>query len=167
MTMKRSARRGRSPRRRSEPTMWTTATLNEASPGPGGQQITDLLGGFTLTEKHNISGVVTIHWDLSLRATTPGQNIHGRFGMIVVEDDALAASAVPEAVTDGDAPWLLNRFWNFLSSADESKYLSGQVKARRRIGIKETLAFIFESDSTSDGSVDMAFGMRVLLQRGR
>jgi len=147
--------------------MWTTATLDEATLAAGGQTIVDMLGGFTLTEKHNISGVITIHYAFYFRANIPNTNVHGRWGIIVVEDDALAVNQVPEPALDGDAPWLINKHYMVESTIDEHRVHEGQVKARRRIAIKQTLAFVVDNDAASDSSLDFAIATRPLLQRGR
>ena len=96
-----------------EPTMWTTVSLSEVSTAIGAQTAFDVLGGFTLTEKHNISGVITVHGIYSYAGGSAGVETFGALGLIIAEDDALAVPEVPEPFTDGDAPWFLHRYWHW------------------------------------------------------
>ena len=161
-----SRRQGKRPRGRREPTQWTSGNLLEQTDVAGSQTVFDLLGGFTLTEKHNITGLVTIYYTLTYRATSPGVAIDGAMGVAVLEDDAIAASVFPEPLSDSDHPWAVHHFWSFLSSADESARLVGQGRSRRKIGVKESLGFSLEISGAS-GSVDWGIQTRILLQRGR
>jgi len=151
--------------RRREPTMWTTAALLNQNTAASGQVGIDILGGFTLTEKHNISGLVTIHYRFMYRSNTQAANTDGAFGVSVVEDDALAAAQFPEPLSDGDASWPVHHFFQHEQASADTKTIEGQSKARRRIPIKQSIAFVL--DISSAGSVQWGIQLRVLLQRGR
>ena len=147
--------------------MWTTATLNETNTLAGFATAFDALGGFTLTEKHNLSGFITCHYDFHWKSAAVNAQVFGRWGLIVVEDDAMAAGVLPEAIQDSDAPWLHNQHFHWDESSLTERFVHGQMKAKRRIGIKETLMFQVQVNASSNSSVDWGIGMRILLQRNR
>ena len=148
--------------------MWTTATLHEQLTAVGGQSTFDALGGFSLTEKHNITGVIRVHFNFIHRAGTLGSSVQGAFGLIIVEDDAMAVPQVPEPFNgDGDAPWQTHQFYHSESNVDESQRIIGDSRSRRRIGLKQTLAFVLDVATGSNDSVEWGIGLRILLQRRR
>ena len=126
----------------------------------------DALGGFTLTEKHNISGVIRIILRLSLRASTAGSFVEGAFGLLVIDDDALAVPQLSDPFLDADASWVLHSFYHDERSSDESQLVTLDNRSRRRIPVKKSLAFAFDVSSASN-SVEWTVSMRILLQRNR
>ena len=147
--------------------MWTSATLGDQNSVAGSTTIFDALGGFSLTEKHNITGVIRVILSLSYRASVVGQLVEGAFGLIVVDDDALAVPQVNDPFLDADASWLAHSFYHDERSSDESQLMQRDFRARRKIGIKESLAFNFEVGFANSGSVEWTVAMRILLQRNR
>ena len=67
-----------------------------------------MLGGMSLTEKHNISGFILARVYFKYSGASVNADVFGAFGIIQVEDDALSVLQVPEPFTDGDAPWALH-----------------------------------------------------------
>ena len=127
----------------------------------------DALGGFTLTEKHNITGVLAVHGLFSYTGSIDAVESYGAFGLIPVEDDAMSVLQVPEPFADGDAPWMVHHFFEARQKSSEVKELRFHGKARRRISIKNSLAFVLDVDSFSDGAIAWSIFLRILLQRGR
>ncbi len=167
MTSQRRSRvsRGRT-RPRREPLMWTSATLSDQSDVQGSVTVFDALGGFTSTEKHNISGVVRIITKFIWRAATAAQLAEGAFGLILLDDDAMAVPAVSDPFLEAQSPWVMHSFYGMESAEDTSRTIDLDNKARRRIPIRKTLAFSMEISAVS-GSVEWSVYMRILLQRGR
>ena len=132
----------------------------------GNQSGFDVLGGFTLTEKHNISGFITAHVTFAFRGTV-NVNTYGAFGIIQMEDDALAVAQFPEPFSDGDSPWALHQFFHWNESTNLQRTMQLQTKARRRIGVKNTMAFVLDNAPNSDSSLIWSVYIRLLLQRGR
>ena len=170
MTTRQAGRRRPTVRRRRggsrEPTMWTTASVSEVLLAVGGQTVLDLLGGFTLTEKHNISGMITAHVLFAFRGSV-NVNTYGAMGLIAAEDDALAVPQVPEPFTDGDAPWALHQYFHWNEAAATQRTIQVQTRSRRKIGVKNSIAFVVDNASSSDSNLVWSAYIRVLLQRGR
>ena len=142
---------------------WITATLAEAFTASGAQVIFDFLGGLTQAEKLEIRKVVRIHFNFMYRANTDGLHVHGRFGLIVVTDDALAVNESPEPIQDSDASWLLNEFYSS-ERGDQEHEISRDIRAQRVIPAGSSLAFVLQSDTASDDSVHWSTGSRILLE---
>ena len=146
--------------------MWTSGTLENQTTAANVNVGFDALGAFTLTEKHNISGLVTVHYEVMVRAATIGDIAGGAFGLIVAEDDAIAAASFPEPIGDVEGPWAVHRLFQLKRNDDVSEYLGGQGKSRRNIPIKHSLLFCFQTN-TGGNTVEWSVHMRILLQRGR
>ena len=147
--------------------MWTTVSASEQNTAPGGQSAFDVLGGFTLTEKHNISGFILANVHFNYSNVVANSDAFGAFGLIVVEDDALTVPQVPEPFTDGDAPWMLHQYYHDNKDVIRQSYLEPSTRARRRIAIKESIAFVLDVAAGSDNSLNWSVYIRLLLQRGR
>ena len=147
--------------------MWTTASLSEQTVAPGAQSAFDVLGGFTLTEKHNISGIIAVHGIFNYLGLTNTVETYGAFGLTIAEDDALAIPQVPEPFTDGDASWLVHHYfeWEDVSQITKSIVING--RSRRRIPIKQSVAFVVDNAAGSDASLQYGVYLRMLLQRAR
>ena len=146
--------------------MWTSATLADQNDVAGSTTVFDALGGFTTTEKHNITGVVRVIARLSFRSSTAGQLSEGAFGLILASDDAIAIPQVNDPFLDADSGWMMHSFFHDERSSDESQLVTLDNRARRRIPIKYSLAFALDVSAAS-GSVEWTVSMRILLQRGR
>jgi len=149
-----------------EPLMWTSATLINQSTVAGAVLHFDALGAFTLTEKHNITGLVRAHMHLIYKGATTNNPISFAAGLIVADDDAIAAGAVSDPFTDADASWALHTLGLDESITDDTQHIRMDSKSRRRIPIKKSLDFGFEVQAATS-TVEWGVSLRLLLQRGR
>jgi len=147
--------------------VWTTAAVFNTSTAVGGETVFDVLGGFTLTEKHNISGLIRIHYRLVHRSATAGLSHSGAMGVGVVQDDALALANVNDPFTQGAGSWPMHRFFMDERVDAVSGVVEGDSRVRRRIPIDASLFFALEVNSASAAPVEWSVSLRVLLQRGR
>ena len=166
MTTRRAApvrrRRSSKPRGRLS---WTTATLNEFNTGIGGQTAFDTLGGFTQAEKLGIAKVIRVHLRFNYVNATLNSQAFGRYGLIVENDDAVAAGAHLDPIGDGDGPWLINDFYHADQSVAGDQFeQQHDLKAQRLIKPKFSLEFVLDVDSASNGSLNWNVGMRILLE---
>ena len=168
MTTRRPARRSSTRTRRARvPTMWTSATLHEQAQAPGTVITFDALGGFTLTEKHNISGLIAVHYHFIHQPLTSNASYQGAVGLQVVGDDALALPVVNDPFTQAAGNWPMHLFFAGERNSDQSVQERGMQKSARRIGIDESLAFSVEVDSGANSNVEWGVSLRLLLRRGR
>ena len=96
-------RRGQNRRRRQG--VWRDAIVN-MSIATGGQSFTDLTGALTQFQKQGLTLVRTII-GLTVRVQTLGAVVGSQqigLGIGLIDEDALAASALPEVLTQGDFP---------------------------------------------------------------
>ena len=147
--------------------MWTTVSLSETNTGPGNSVAFDALGGFTLTEKHNLSGFIRAQVYFKYAGSSINLDSFGAFGLIVVEDDAMAVPQVPDPFTDGDAPWMLHQYFHWAEPTVIFRELTPFTRSRRRVAIKETVSFVLDVAPASDTSLNWNIYIRLLLQRGR
>ena len=151
--------RSRAPRRRS---IWRDAIINQ-SVVTGGQVSTDLTGALTQFQKQGLTLVRTIvHF--TARVQTLGLVIGSQqlgMGIAIVDEDANAAGALPEVLTQGDFPvkgwiWRDIQQLNDHTSAGstESKQIidvEAELKSRRRIDDTDLL-IIFENQDLLGGT---------------
>jgi len=167
MTTRRAApRRSTRSRRPRGRTSWTTATLNEFNTAAGGQTAFDALGGFTQAEKHSLAKVLRVHLEFHYHSTVDSSSSFGRFGLIVENDDAIAAGAHLDPILDSDANWLVNHDFEHLSSGVgvPQRNISLDVKAQRLIPLKRSLEFILDVSASSNATLNWAVAMRILLE---
>ena len=167
MTTQRRSRRGSSRRRSSasKSVRWITSTIVEQLLGVGLTTVVDALGALTLAEKQEIRKVVRVHLYFRASVATANNHIHGRYGLIIANDDAIAtgAGALPSPILDSDQSWLVNDF--FTTEITQNAYeMRFDVRAQRRLQTGTSLAFIIQSDSASDLSTHWSAGMRLLLE---
>ncbi len=85
------------------------------------------------------------------------------FGLIMVDGDAFASSALPDPVLDVTAPWM---YWDrrvVLPASDSGQHLALDVKAKRVFkGNDDTPAFIIDNDDAVQ-SLEFSFSFRMLL----
>ena len=101
------------------------------------------------------------------RVSTPGGGYQGAIGLHVVGDDAMAVPAVNDPFSQAGGDWAMHQFFENEQATDDSKLIVGTQRARRRIGIDFSLAFVFENAAGSDDTVEWGISMRLLLQRNR
>jgi len=163
----RSRRRGRFTGRKKVSYGWLNFSLFNATLTDGGLLTADLLGALTLVEKNDVRSVVRVIWSFFVRSATAGNRASGRFGMIVVTDDAMAASAVPDPLGDPLDAWYLNTGFFQEDAANVPVEQRGDLRsARRLLGDGQTIAFVAESDlGSSSGSMLITFMARVLYSK--
>ena len=146
-------------------TRWTTATLNAQSSNVGTEVAFDALGALTVADKNEIRRVVTVHFDFDYSSDAATQHVFGRFGLIVVSDDAMAVPQVPDPVGDADASWMMNHHYHTeADNSDPPRVIRDHVKVSRLIPPKYTLAFVLEVTAGGVGALHWSVGMRLLLE---
>ena len=158
-------------RRRNTPkraVRWTTATINAQIAAIGAQVYFDALGGLTLGEKNEIRRVITVHGRFSYSVDTAGFHTHGRYGLIVQNDDAIASGTTAgllDPIADSGASWMWNdHFHTEMDNSVQSKDDSWQAKASRLINPGFSLVFALEVSSVATDSVHWSVAMRLLLE---
>jgi len=137
-------------------------TLNSQGVTGTAETIVDALGQFTIDAKDKIHSILRIVGQFQYRINAVNAEIGGRFGFIVVSDDALAANAVPDPATDSESDWMLNMVYY----ADDSTLRMHQIdfdnrSARRLPGGEHTLAFVIEGNIATN-TVNWGIGARIL-----
>ena len=84
----------------------------------------------------------------------------GRYGIHLATDDAIAATALPDASGDSDSAWMLNKdyFYRRDDLDVEKEYTDVRVK-RKLYSSKMSIYFMLES---VNGALTYGFGARVL-----
>ena len=123
----------------------------------------DILGGLSVGEKMEIRRVKVVHLDFKYASNTGGSHVHGGIGIALHDDDAIAALSFLEPIQDADASWMMNRHWMTEKSADETR-ITMELKAGRLIPPKYSLAFVLQSNASSQTSVHWGVFMRILLE---
>ena len=139
---------------------WLNSTLINQTTVVGGVTTFDLLGGLTVAEKRNVARVDRCFGDFMFRGQNANTALAGRFGLIVVTDDAMAALVVPDPLNDDESSW----YWNQVLLWDEPTVEYARVrmdaKTRRRIPQSSTMAFVCEV--TAGQTMDWHVGLRLL-----
>ena len=144
---------------------WTNSALNEVVIVAGGQTGYDILGGFTVLQKQQIGGIVTVVFDFHHRSIVGNAAAFGAWGLHVVTDDSIAIGEFPDprASGDSDSNWYWYQpFYSDASQLDTAR-IHGQTRTRRRIPTKSSMAFVLDNDSAADASVEFGVNLRVLL----
>jgi len=141
-----------------------TATLVEQLPAPGAVTFFDVLGALTVAEKNEIRKVMRVHGRFAFNVNVAQNHVHGRFGLIVAGDAAIAVGTdLPRPIADSGFSWMINDFF-----ADEgdltTHYIDWDIKAQRVIPNGFTLMGAVELDSASDSNVHWNLGLRLLLE---
>ena len=91
--------------------------------------------------------------------------IHGRHGIHIVTDDAMALATLPEPTGDHRSAWLWNEHygWDMASVSVPQHLVEIDTKPKRRLPMLSTLAWIVESNGLSAGSVIYNMGARILM----
>ena len=165
MTTKGRGRVSRSPQNRGarRSVGWTSSTLFNGTVGDGSQSVVDGLGGLTVAEKRDVRTILRTIGTLYVRATSAGSLVTGRFGLIKVTDDAMAAGVLPDPVGDTESSWLYNTMYRQEDAANVPVRYDFDLKGRRRLmGDGQTIGIIIESSTTSVGEATYSFGIRFL-----
>ena len=153
-------RRGRaSPRRQS---IWRDAIINQ-SVATGGQVSSDLTGALTQFQKQGLTLVRTIV-HLTARVQTLGGVVGSQqlgMGIAIIDEDANAAGALPEVLSQGDHPvkgWIWRDIQQLndhtTAGSVESKQIVDvhvELKSRRRLDDTDHL-IIFENQDLLGGT---------------
>ncbi len=162
MTTRRGRRSG--PRRSRKRTVWNSATVFNITLADGAESVSDLFGGLTTAEKNDVGTVLRVIGSFDVRSATAGNIASGRFGLVLVTDDALAGTTVPDPLQDVASSWLLNRSFFQEDAANVPRTYEFDVRSQRRLpGNEYTIAIVVQSDVGSTvGSLNFGFAMRVL-----
>ena len=116
-----------------------------------------------MAEKEKVDTILRTIWTFNVRCSAAGFRCFGRFGLVQVTDDALAAGAVPDPLGDTQSAWMLN-FKFFQEEADNRHiYYEGDLKAKRKLrGLGQSIAIVMESDAASTATAVVSFGIRTL-----
>ena len=165
----RRGRRGRSGAARRMPTRtgWTNFTLTNTTLADGTIVLSDLLGAFTVVEKQQVGTILRILWRFTIRATTAGNLVAGRFGLIRLTDAVVsiaAAGSFPTPQLHPESAWMLNSAYYQEDAANLGIVQAGDLRAKRRLeGFNQTIAAVFESDAgASVGNALFGFSARIL-----
>ena len=154
------ARRRSGPRTRTE---WTSTSLDEQNIAIGAQDVTDLLGGLTVSDKQRVGTVLRIVGDFIYHNTTLNAQTFGRWGIHVVTDDAMTAGALPDPSGDFRGAWMWNsHFYIDRSVAGDSVHERFDIRSKRIIPSLSTLAWILEIGSAANGAMDYSWTARLL-----
>jgi len=144
---------------------WTTATLNAQILGPSNQTFFDALGGLTLADKNEIRRVVRVHLSFGYSSDVGGNHVFGRFGLIVANDDAIVAGAVPDPVNDSGDSWMMNDiFHTEIDNLQQKQEIKHDIRASRLIPSGKSLVFVLDTDAAQVGNLHWHVGMRLLLE---
>ena len=146
---------------------WITFTLNAQLDVAATLTSADALGALTVAEKNEIGKVLRIHGMFEYSAEVGGSHVFGRFGLIVVTDDAMATGggALPDAGIDTGSPWMMTH--PFSTEADNlaiPREIPLDVKVKRRIPQQYTLAFSHKVDPAATTALHWSVSMRLLLE---
>jgi len=172
MNMRRGARRSSRGRGPAPRYAWDSIIFGEATLAPGnlvGLEINPLPpAGDELERQTTIERCIGHLW---IRASgTSGFDALGACGLIVMEEDAFVAAALPDPLSQGDASWLWYTHWadiNLNSSQREgyAQRYDFDVHSRRHFGHgTERFVAIVECSILSTGNVAFMFGVRTLLR---
>jgi len=146
---------------------WTRATLLSTSTVAAGSTVgIDLLGAFTVAEKRNVGKILRVFGTFKFRSNADDFPIGGAFGINVIRDDAFAAAAWTDPLTDSEASW----YWYSSLLQDSKLNLMEAVhvatKTQRRLnGSWETLGLIVENSGSSQSTLEFQLGFSVLYQK--
>ena len=145
---------------------WLGATL-AAQLDPAGTTTTfDALGGMTTAEKDQVDQVVRVHLAFDYSSDS-ANHVFGRFGLVVVTDNALAigSSSVPNPISDVDDRWLTNMFFaDEIAETVGVNWIPVDVRVRRNILNGHSLMFSMAIDAASTANTHWSVGMRILLR---
>ncbi len=126
----------------------------------------DALGGLTLVAKNEVKKIVRVHLRFS-HAAESALHTHGRFGLIMVQDDNIADSpdSLPDPIGDSDAAWLINdHFENEVTEGIVNEQVQHDIRAQRLVPRGTTLAFGLEVSSAATASLHWHVAMRILFE---
>ena len=119
-------------------------------------------------DAHQNSTVIRLLGDVVIRPATGNQIVFGWHGIIVVKEDNLSTSEVPDPNFDNH-DWLMRNYWNTISDSgndgSQALRLGFDLKAKRRLKVNEDLAYIIKVDAGAAGSINWSAGWRSLFMR--
>ncbi len=154
-------------RRRTRPvgaTEWTNVRLSEATVAIGGVSEFDVLGGFTETEKARVAVILRAYGEVTINSVSANNTVHGAFGLTVVNDEAMAASVLPDPLGDENDPWYWHREFNQRYSDIRTEKYPFDARTQRRVPIGSTLMFALDLSGAADGSILYSVNIRVLFR---
>ena len=164
MTTRRTSPPRRSPpRQRAKRSVgWLNSTVIDQTTAVGAETTLDLLGGLTFAEKRIVARVEVVFGSIHFRSIAANATILGRYGIIVVGDDALAAGALPDPFGDDESSWMWNRELLWDRTDLEHTILEIRTRTRRLIPQGSTLAFVLENSALSANTMGWNLGLRLL-----
>ena len=123
----------------------------------------DLLGGLTVADKQRVDKIVRTIMTFRYWQNSANGEVHGRIGMHVVTDDALAAGAVPDPAGDFRSAWYFNeQYYTDDTRVGILDILKYDTRTQRKIPSLSTLCWMLEANAGSGGSLIWGLGVRCL-----
>ena len=166
MTMRRAGRRsfrGSSPRRK---VVWDKASIGVVSVAATVLSATELTAGFRVGTRKGLT-VLRCIGELYVRiaAAASDKDVSWQAGIVMMSNEASAAGAFPDPVTDGDVPWLWYKRGVETNGPDITGFYGRyeiDVKSKRAFRADDgELWFIMENGDVTEGIV-FSFGIRTL-----
>ena len=120
------------------------------------------MAGLTQDRERDARIILRIIGDLYTLPSAINVSEHGRYGITIVTEDALASLAVPDLVGDFEASWMWNNSYNMRSSDRDVVRWPIDSKAKRLYGTNSQLVFVIDSDPGSAGTIDWHIYLRIL-----
>ena len=142
--------------------LWHSATIDNQTTNTGSQTILDVLAGLQGFDKGDIRRIIRCILTFSVRSSAAGSLVNGRFGLVVVTNDAFTAAAVPDPAGDLSASWLVNTHYYQEDAANVPVDRPADLRASRLLpGALRTLVFVLDAGGTANSVWNL--GLRVLL----
>ncbi len=146
---------------------WMGGTTDPATVTAGAQTAVNLTSTLEDTTENPIGKrgltIVRTHATLRINSTDASLSAEMSFGLIMMDGDAVAASAYPDPLQDPEASWLHWARRVLLPASDSQQHLELDIKAKRRFrGNDDNLMLILQNDDATQ-SFEFAFGFRLLL----
>ena len=142
---------------------WTTVTLLNQNVAAGVNSAVDALGLFTVGEKRQIHGIERCVLDIAFSGFAANNNVAGRWAMVQVTDDAMAAGAVPDPFGEPTAGWVFNEALLWDDADLNLHHLHFDLRTRRRLdGARNTFALMVENSASSSASLQYYSSARIL-----
>ena len=142
---------------------WGQSDLNEQSTNAGSSTVDDLLTTMDVAQKRRVASILRILIDFHYSSVTANAQIFGRFGLVVVHDDAMAASALPDPLTDDESSWMINQHFHHDQPDLNEKVEHYDLRSRRRFPSDlYTVALILQNSVSSNAAMEWGMGLRYL-----
>ncbi len=169
MTMRRGGSRrrfARTSRGARRQTAWAAVTTEPTSVVAGGQSFVNLTPGLISSTSPGREGMTIVRIVGTLRANSLDASLscESAWGIHMVEEDAAAASAIPDPLADAHKEWM---YWDrrvLLPASDAGQQLHLDIRAMRRFRTRESeVLFVIDNDDAVQ-SLEFALGFRLLLK---